>query len=527
MFEYDGRMSSTTHPDTVTADAVRSAVGAAVETLRAYAVESHGPSQHHEHSDVDLVDLLGQVEDLVAAATAAQARAAVDLTTLRHGEGGARATRRVSGVAHEVAAARRVSPHRGRVLTSAARIWADEMPHTHRALAHGILNETRALLLVRETATLPRAHRTLIDRSLCADPHARGGAAGLGERELTNRIQQLAYTLDPAGACARHERAARERHVSVRPVPGVGTEGMARLSALLPLADAVATLASLRAGATTLIATGHADGRTRSQVEADLLVARLTQHTDGVARAANDDPCADADAHTSTGTGTGGGGGVALTLDLVMAAETLLAPHTPAGNHAAVLHGPRVPGVVLPAQTARFLAAGAIDTDTAWVRLLFRDHHGDLVHATSRHRFAPTGLADLLRNTQHGICATPWCDAPVAHTDHLTAATDDGATTLANLQGLCEDCNHAKEMLRRTGATHHRPPGSRTTHITMPTGHTHTTRPPVAPGHAPTPPGDGQTGRRRDHRGSPPRPDVWHQRVDRPRTSVGAYRRAA
>lgn len=51
----------------------------------------------------------------------------------------------------------------------------------------------------------------------------------------------------------------------------------------------------------------------------------------------------------------------------------------------------------------------------------------------------------FLRLTGDDICATPWCDAPIRHADHIRPHELGGATTLANGQGLCEACNHAEQ----------------------------------------------------------------------------------
>jgi hypothetical protein len=66
--------------------------------------------------------------------------------------------------------------------------------------------------------------------------------------------------------------AVNERQVSVRPAPG----GMAYLSALLPMKQAVACLANLKRSAATTTSTGKAVERTQHQVMANLLVERVT-----------------------------------------------------------------------------------------------------------------------------------------------------------------------------------------------------------------------------------------------------------
>ncbi|MDQ4051959.1 MAG: HNH endonuclease, partial [Actinomycetota bacterium] len=92
-------------------------------------------------------------------------------------------------------------------------------------------------------------------------------------------------------------------------------------------------------------------------------------------------------------------------------------------------------------------------------------------------RYFPARLAELIR-LRDQRCRTPWCDAPVRHTDHAEAANEGGPTNAANGQGLCEACNHAKQA---PGWTARPRPGPRhTIKTTTPTGHTYTsTAPPL------------------------------------------------
>ena len=62
----------------------------------------------------------------------------------------------------------------------------------------------------------------------------------------------------------------------------------------------------------------------------------------------------------------------------------------------------------------------------------------------SRSRRFPERLAHLVQLSDQS-CRTPWCDAPIAETDHVEAVADDGPTTRDNAQGLCRRCNLAKQ----------------------------------------------------------------------------------
>ena len=62
---------------------------------------------------------------------------------------------------------------------------------------------------------------------------------------------------------------------------------------------------------------------------------------------------------------------------------------------------------------------------------------------------APVTAADIARmmDRQHGRCAAPWCDAPLAdgyHVDHVIPLTKGGTHEPGNVQLLCPTCNMSK-----------------------------------------------------------------------------------
>ena len=88
-------------------------------------------------SDAERVDQLRALEELKAAAAAAQARIAVDLDVSQRREqeaAGVPAARRGQGVGAQVALARRESAHQGGRLLGLAKALVLEMPHTYAAL---------------------------------------------------------------------------------------------------------------------------------------------------------------------------------------------------------------------------------------------------------------------------------------------------------------------------------------------------------------------------------------------------------
>jgi hypothetical protein len=97
----------------------------------------------------------------------------------------------------------------------------------------------------------------------------------------------------------------------------------------------------------------------------------------------------------------------------------------------------------------------------------------------SRRRcFTPTQRRFIQIRDQ--TCRTPWCDAPIRHTDHITPANHHGPTQVNNGQGYCQACNHTKQA--PGWHTHVAPgPGPHTVQITTPTGHRYQSRAPDPP----------------------------------------------
>lgn len=387
-------------------------------------------------SDVDRIDLIRSLEELTCIVEAAQAALTADFAesqVAKAKDAGVPAERRSRGIAAQVALARRESPHRGQRHLGLAMILRDELPHTWAAFRDGRINEWKATLMARETACLALEQRLEVDERLARDPET---LEVMGDAELAGAAASLAAELDPASVVERRRRAERERRVTLRPAPDV----MSQLSALLPVKDGVAVYAALKAAADTAV--GKGDPRTRGQVMADTLVARVTGR-DSLAEGV--DPGA--------------------TIHVVLP-DTVLTGQTETGAWVEG-YGP------IPSDLARDLAAGA-----TWLRRLYADAHtGALVAMDSTRRHVPRGMAAFLRHRDR-ICRTPWCDAPVRHSDHVEAAADGRATTTSNTQGLCQACNHAKQA---RGWTARPRPGPRHTVVTTtPTGHTYTSTAPPA-----------------------------------------------
>ncbi|MCC3268137.1 HNH endonuclease [Arthrobacter gengyunqii] len=409
-----------------------------------------------------LIDQIRVLEELKAAASAAQARATAvfDVLTRRaQAAAGARAEDLGKGIGAQIGFARRESPHRGTRLLGLARILTREMPHTLHALTTGIISEWRATLLVRETTCLTLADRQRIDEMVAGNPDV---LERLGDRQLIARIKTLSYALDPHAVVNRAAKATTERFVSCRPAP----DTMTYVTALLPVAQGVSVYAALTREADRLRAAG--DPRTKGQIMADTFVERTT----GQARAED----------------------VRIEVQLIMTDHTLLA----GSAEPAVLPGY---GMV-PAQVARDLVraghAPASDqhprnpADSAvhtWLRRLYAEPStGQLVGMDSRARLVPKGLSRFIA-VRDQVCRMPWCGAPIRNIDHIRPFHQGGPTAAENLQGLCEACNQAKEAPGWSSAVlqqEPKPSGAPATRHTVqtrtPAGHVYRSTAPPQPG---------------------------------------------
>jgi hypothetical protein len=360
------------------------------------------------------------------------------------------------GAAEQIALARAESPHRGGRLLGMSKALVTEMPHTLAALDTGQLNEERAMYVVKETACLTVADRTALDEELAADT---GTFTGAGTRTVIATVRAAATRRDPRSVTQRASHAVSERSVSLRPAP----DCMTYLTALLPAHQGVAVYTALTRHADTLHAAG--DPRSLGQIKADTLVERTTGTPGGI---------------------TG------IDINLIITDRTLLQSDSEPA---------RLTGYgTVPAPWARELIAqgqgelgrvqpaahdSAADGSTAdmkefkiWLRRLYTaPETGDLVAMDSRRRLFPAPLRRFIQ-IRDDTCRTPYCDAPIRHHDHIIPWHNDGPTTLANGTGLCEACNHTKEL--PGWKTQPRPGPRHTIELTTPTGHTyHSTAPPL------------------------------------------------
>jgi len=223
---------------------------------------------------VELIEQLRELEALKSATAAAQARvtAAFAAANQRAAQkaAGVAASKVGTGIAAQVALARRDSPNRGSQHLGLAEALTRELPNTMAALAAGEISEWRATLIARETACLSVEHRAQVDAELAARP---GGMAVLGDKAIASEARRIGYRLDPHAVTNRASKATGDRRVSLRPAP----DTMAWLGVLLPAAQGVAAYAVLAKDAAAKRAAG--DERSRGQIMADTVVERLTGQT--------------------------------------------------------------------------------------------------------------------------------------------------------------------------------------------------------------------------------------------------------
>ncbi|MGB0101082.1 MAG: DUF222 domain-containing protein [Nocardioides sp.] len=397
----------------------------------------------------EIVDAITELEDLKTRASAAQARLSARLDRLvreQHRDLRLPTPEQGRGVASMVGLARRESPARGRRLLGLANALTTELPCTLAAMEAGVLSEWRATLVARESACLDRETRAELDALLAApDASGRYPFASWGDRRLVAEAQKVVARLDPRALVERRARAEAERRVSLRPAP----DTMAQLSALLPAAQGVAVWATLGRLADQAVASG--DERSRSQIMADTLVERIT----GQARAS----------------------AVPITVNLVVSDETLLGEgHEPAWLQS---FGP------ISAEAAHDVTDRARTDAVAEVRRLYTaPASGELVAMDAQSRFFPAALATFLE-LRDRTCRTPWCDAPIRQADHIVPAAAGGPTTATNGQGLCQQCNLAKQAVGWRTRPITGPPGGldhrHTVETTLPTGHVFHSTAPEAP----------------------------------------------
>jgi hypothetical protein len=349
--------------------------------------------------DAERVTQLELLERLKSAAAAAQAVVTVDFAASQRAEqlaAGVPAGRAGAGVGAQVGLARRDSPFRGGRYLGLAQALTAELPATLAALRVGDVSEWRATLVARETACLDPADRRVADAELgpawpgwgtgrCRPRRGRWPTGWTRGRSWTDPGRGLGSDGDAAAGAGHHVQVGRvpAGRPGRRRAHGAvhrGRPARRRRRRAFPRPDHGRHPG--RAGHRT----GHRAARSRSRW----------------LWSCPNRPC--------SGVGT--------------------SPAELAGA------GP------VPAAVARALVT---DPDpTVWLRRVYtRPTDGSLVAMDSTRRRFPTGLRRLIR-TRDRTCRTPWCGAPIRHTDHVIPVADGGRRPRERA-GLCEACNYTKQ----------------------------------------------------------------------------------
>ncbi|GAB3470398.1 HNH endonuclease signature motif containing protein [Kineococcus endophyticus] len=388
-----------------------------------------------------LIDVITDTERQVRALLARQVQATARYAQLMTGRAGGD-----SATTREIALARQVSPSTGTALVAAATVLVQDMPITLAALAEGLITERAARDVVTATTHVSAADRALIDARMRREYRR----PGVGPRYLAGAARALADAADPAAAVERNRRAEGTRRCTVRP----GADHMTFFTAVGTPAANLTLLTTLRHAATEQLRADPSDQRSEDQAMYDVLFARVTG------------------TEIVTGSITGQ---VPVTVELVMDEAALLRE----GTTSARVWCEGIDGGPIPAQQAREMVLDAAERERTWVRRLYRRPGTDeLVAMDAKSRLFPPALARFLRRRDQR-CATPWCEAPIRHVDHVTPWSRGGTTSIANGQGLCRSCNYTKDL---PGFSTTSDDLGRTT-LTTRTGHRYRREPPPVLGH--------------------------------------------
>ncbi|NNG34690.1 HNH endonuclease [Nakamurella aerolata] len=409
---------------------------------------------------IDRIQLMERLTAQLSGAIAAESLEFANAERQRQLAAGVRTRDLGRGTAEQLAYARRISPVAASRDLAVASSLRQRFPRVYGRLRSGAVSWRQCQIVVTQTSHLEDGLAALADVGFSE------ALPGWNLRQTERGVRQAVYELDPQGATDRRGRAEADRRVTIRPMP----DTMTMVSALLPVADGVATHARLAAAAEQARAAG--DTRTKDQLMADLFVQSVGNASPADAEPVPADakpvPPSGSDEDVTAATAaadTDAGACPAVLLNLTMSTETLLG----ADNGAGWLdgHGP------IPGDLAREIAGAA---EHLWVRRLLTDPITGVAVAVEKRRKAPREFTGLLRDlivARDRECRQPFCDAPIRHADHIEPYARGGPTTANNGQGLCARGNYLKEL-----------PGWHSwqetdgSYVCTPTGHVYRTSPP-------------------------------------------------
>jgi hypothetical protein len=325
-------------------------------------------------SPSDRIARIARLEEMKAAIAAEQA-AEIRAFAIEHVEsqiaaGDIDPLKLEHSIAAQIGLACRVSAFEGRKRLRIARDLHDGHTHVRELFTAGVLSEYKTSLVVAATSHLSREERAEVDSRLAAHQ-----VETLSVRRIESLAKSLAAEVAPEKFAARCRAARTGRRVTISPA----ADGMANLTAHLPVEQAVACYAALAKAVNEAAVSPDPVTRNRGQIMADTVVERITGQT--VATDVN------------------------FEVQVLVPLEALLDPTSP-----------------LPAEIPGYgpIEADLIATSTGRKtlrRLLTQD--GVIIGGDSRQRTFTGNLARFLRARDGYRCSEPYCDAPIRHLDHI------------------------------------------------------------------------------------------------------------
>lgn len=391
----------------------------------------------------DAAAAVGALETLKCAATAKQADHSVayqDSLVADRKRAGVREKNPAWGSSGDIALAMHLSPKSGTKRTNDFRLLAEDLPHCHRGLRHGIITWDQAHVVISGTRNLTIETRRMIDGLLWEDAHTCFEVGTAGLRELVN---YWALILEPETSEQTEEDATKKRYASGYQMD----EHTVRIMCEFPLDQGIPILQVLNREMERPRKPG--DDRTNLQVAADFVFEAITE--------------------------TKATGSRPVALLLMMDPESLVgdtdAPALIPG------HG------YISAAKARSLVAGDPEQPLrTWYRRLFvTPDTGKLVSMDSAARSFAGNLKRFI-TIRDQRCRTPHCNGRIQELDHIVQVRRNGKTTETNASGRCRTCNQTKEA----PGWREEPLSGRVRHsfkIITPSGHSYTSMaPPPRPG---------------------------------------------
>lgn len=351
-------------------------------------------------SDGLLVERVTRAEERVAAAEAERSEAILALARA-HAEsqtatGSVEPEKLERSIVAQVALACRVSPSQARKRIRTARDLHAGHTRVRELFTTGQLSEHKTATIVAATTHLDPAERAEVDEQLAGHR-----IETFGVRRIADLARTLAAQVAPEKFLTRCRAARSGRWVSVRPA----ADGMAFLTAHLPVEQAVACYAALAEAVNEVAVHPEPVTRGRGQVMADTLVERIT------GQATTRD--------------------VNVEIQVMVPVEAIVDPTSPLPAQIPG-HGP-VPVELLTTGAGR----------KTWRRLVTRD--GIVIGGDSRRRCFTGQLAALIRARDGHRCREPYCDAPIREIDHIRRSIEGGRTEFDNGRGLCAFHNQVRE----------------------------------------------------------------------------------